>query len=140
MVAKVHDGIGHLTLDRPRALNAIDLGMVRALTVALDAWMHDTDVEVVLLDGAGGRGLCAGGDVRALYEQVVAGDAAATGEFFRAEYALNALIAEYPKPVVALADGITSLTTCRPGSVASGIPTIAFQPSLVRTIGARYLP
>ena len=107
MVAKVHDGIGHLTLDRPRALNAIDLGMVRALTVALDAWMHDTDVEVVLLDGAGGRGLCAGGDVRALYEQVVAGDAAATGEFFRAEYALNALIAEYPKPVVALADGIT---------------------------------
>ena len=61
MVAKVHDGIGHLTLDRPRALNAIDLGMVRALTVALDAWMHDTDVEVVLLDGAGGRGLCAGG-------------------------------------------------------------------------------
>ena len=80
MVARVHDGIGHLTLDRPRALNAIDLGMVRALTVALDALRHDPDVEVVLLDGAGGRGLGAGGDVRALYEQIVAVTSTTGGE------------------------------------------------------------
>lgn len=107
VVARVHDGIGHLTLDRPRALNAIDLGMIRALTAALGVWVHDPDVEVVLLDGAGDRGLCAGGDVRALHEQITAGRADETAAFFRAEYALNALIAEYPKPVVAVADGIT---------------------------------
>ena len=107
VIARVHDGVGHLTLDRPRAINAIDVGMIRALTAALDAWADDPDVDIVLLDGAGDRGLCAGGDVRTLYEHAKVGDAAAAEEFFRAEYALNALIAEYPKPFVALADGIT---------------------------------
>jgi len=101
------DGVGHLTLDRPRAINALDLGMVEDLQAALDAWRNDPDVALVLLDGAGDRGLCAGGDVRGLYEQIVAGRPGDTALFFRAEYALNAAIAEYPKPVIVLADGIT---------------------------------
>ena len=101
------DGLGRLTLDRPRALNALDLGMIDALTAALDGWERDDDVDIVLLDGAGDRGFCAGGDVRGLYEHIRAGDPEETGTFFRAEYALNARIAEYPKPVVVFADGIT---------------------------------
>jgi enoyl-CoA hydratase len=100
-------GLGRLTLNRPRALNALDLEMIQTLATALDAWEHDVDIQLVVLDGAGERGLCAGGDVRGLYEQIVGGDAEATGVFFRAEYALNARIAEYPKPIVVLADGIT---------------------------------
>lgn len=104
---RAEGGIGRLTLDRPRAINALDLAMIRDLAAALDAWEHDPSVRVVVLDGAGDRGLCAGGDVRGLYAQIVAGHPADVGEFFRAEYALNARIAEYPKPFVALADGIT---------------------------------
>ena len=100
-------GLGRLTLNRPRAINALDLGMVRRLHEALDAWEHDTEVDVVLLDGAGERGLCAGGDVRGLAEQVTSGRAEDAGVFFRDEYAINARIAEYPKPFIAFADGIT---------------------------------
>lgn len=99
--------VGRLTLDRPRALNALDIAMVARLRAALDAWRDDPDIAVVVLDGAGERGLCAGGDVRALHDQVAAGRAAEASSFFRDEYALDALIAEYPKPVVAFADGIT---------------------------------
>jgi enoyl-CoA hydratase len=105
--ARVDRALGHLTLDRPRAINALDLGMIRSLAAALDAWEHDPGVDAVLLDGAGERGLCAGGDVRGLYDQIVAGDVAETALFFRAEYALNARIAAYPKPVVVFADGVT---------------------------------
>ncbi len=99
--------LGRLTLNRPRALNALDLDMIDTLAAALDQWESDTDVDIVLLDGAGDRGLCAGGDVRGLYDQIVAGDPDATTRFFRAEYALNARIAEYPKQFVVFADGIT---------------------------------
>lgn len=100
-------GLGRLTLNRPRAINALNLGMVEQLHAALDSWEQDTEVDVVLLDGAGERGLCAGGDVRGLAEQVTSGRAEDAGVFFRAEYAINARIAEYPKPFVAFADGIT---------------------------------
>ena len=100
-------GLGHLTLNRPRAINALDLGMVRRLHEALDYWEDDTEVDLVLLDGAGERGLCAGGDVRGLAEQVTTGRAEDAAVFFRDEYALNARIAEYSKPFVAFADGIT---------------------------------
>ncbi|KAA9108267.1 enoyl-CoA hydratase/isomerase family protein [Microbacterium rhizomatis] len=107
VLARAHGALGHLTLDRPEAINALDLGMVLDLARALDAWAVDSDVEIIVLDGAGDRGLCAGGDVRGLYRQIASGDVAATATFFRAEYALNAQIDEYPKPLVALADGIT---------------------------------
>lgn len=107
VLARASGGLGRLTLNRPRAINALDLGMIDLLHRALDAWEHDTEVDVVLLDGAGERGLCAGGDVRGLAERVTSGRADESARFFRHEYALNARIAEYPKPFVAFADGIT---------------------------------
>jgi enoyl-CoA hydratase len=107
VLARASGGLGRLTLNRPRAINALDLGMIRLAHEALDAWEHDTEVDIVLLDGAGERGLCAGGDVRGLAERVNGGRAEETAQFFREEYALNARIAEYPKPFVAFADGIT---------------------------------
>ncbi|MDW4572167.1 enoyl-CoA hydratase/isomerase family protein [Microbacterium sp. M3] len=100
-------GLGRLTLNRPRAINALNLSMVQRMHETLDAWEHDSEVDIVLLDGAGDRGLCAGGDVRGLAEQVTSGRADDAAVFFREEYALNARIAEYPKPFVAFADGIT---------------------------------
>ena len=107
ILARAAGGLGRLTLDRPRAINALDLGMIQAIGAVLDTWDDDTDVDVVLLDGAGDRGFCAGGDVRDLYDQIGSGDPEGAARFFRAEYAVNARIAEYRKPIVALADGIT---------------------------------
>lgn len=107
VVVRIARGVARLTLDRPAAINALDAGMVAALAGALDAAERSYDVDVVLLDGAGERGFCAGGDVRALRDQLIAGDVDAPARFFRDEYRLNARIAEYPKPVVVIADGIT---------------------------------
>lgn len=107
VLARPAGRLGWLTLNRPRAINALDLEMIRALHAALDAWEGDTDIDVVLIDGAGDRGLCAGGDVRDLAARITAGHPAEVALFFQEEYALNARIAEYPKPVIALADGIT---------------------------------
>ncbi|MBN9213032.1 MAG: enoyl-CoA hydratase/isomerase family protein, partial [Microbacterium sp.] len=107
VIARAWRGVGHLTLNRPRAINALDLGMIRLLSAALDRWEHDTDVDLVLLDGAGDRGFCAGGDVRALHGFVVDGRVDEVHTFFREEYALNHRIATYPKPIVAIADGVT---------------------------------
>jgi len=105
--ATVADGLGHVTLDRPRALNSLSYEMIRELTAVFELWRHDSEVGVVVIDGAGERGFSAGGDVRELYEYVVNGNAGEAREFFRAEYRLDAMIARYPKPVVALMDGIT---------------------------------
>nr|WP_274636899.1 enoyl-CoA hydratase/isomerase family protein [Microbacterium bovistercoris] len=107
VLVRSRGGLGRITLNRPRAINALDLEMIGQIARALDEWEHDPDVELVVLDGAGDRGLCAGGDVRSLYDQIRAGRADDTAAFFRAEYALNDRIAEYPKTIVALADGIT---------------------------------
>lgn len=99
-------GLGHLTLNRPRAINALDLDMIRELNVTLERWQRDTDVDVVLLDGAGERGFCAGGDIRALHGMVVDGRVDEVHAFFREEYALDHRIATSAKPVVAIADGV----------------------------------
>ena len=107
VLVRASGSLGRLTLNRPRAINALDLDMIRLLHEALDAWEFDSDIDTVLLDGAGERGLCAGGDVRGLYERTIGGGAEESALFFREEYALNARIADYPKPFVAFADGIT---------------------------------
>lgn len=107
VLIRTERSLGRITLNRPEAINALDLGMIERITAALDAWLDDTDVQTVLIDSAGERGLCAGGDVRGLSEQIIAGHPERAADFFRAEYAMNAVIAEYPKPVVAFADGIT---------------------------------
>ncbi|MFI2259775.1 enoyl-CoA hydratase/isomerase family protein [Streptomyces tubercidicus] len=95
----------HITLNRPRALNALTHTMVERIDEALTVWEHDPTVETVVLTGAGERGLCAGGDIRAIYEDAKAGGSASAA-FWRDEYRLNARIARYPKPYVALMDGI----------------------------------
>ncbi|MRG59790.1 enoyl-CoA hydratase/isomerase family protein [Agromyces sp. CFH 90414] len=105
--ATVADGVGHVTLDRPQALNALSYEMVRALTAVFDAWRDDSEVGLVVLDGAGDRGFCAGGDVRELYGYATRGEHETAHDFFRTEYRLDAAIARYPKPVVAIMDGIT---------------------------------
>ena len=96
---------GHLTLNRPAALNALTFEMVRLLTEALQAWRSDPAVEMVILDGAGGRALCAGGDIIDLTGQR-SDPSKPWRQFWREEYQLNALIHRYPKPFVALMDGI----------------------------------
>lgn len=98
--------IGRITLNRPDALNALTLRMVRDMWGALKAWENDAEIVAVAVDGAGERGLCAGGDIRALYDAVKAGDEESPATFWREEYRLNALIARYPKPYVAFMDGI----------------------------------
>ncbi|MFG3280751.1 enoyl-CoA hydratase/isomerase family protein [Streptomyces sp. NPDC048111] len=94
-----------VTLNRPRALNALTHGMVLRIDEALSAWEHDPGVRVVVISGAGERGLCAGGDIRAIHDDARAGGTA-SADFWRDEYRLNARIARYPKPYVALMDGI----------------------------------
>jgi enoyl-CoA hydratase len=96
---------GRITMNRPKTLNALTYPMVGAIHMALLAWKDDPAVELVLLDGAGERGLCAGGDVRSLYESRTRGSGLAR-KFWRDEYQLNAFISRYPKPFVALQDGI----------------------------------
>lgn len=96
----------HITLNRPKALNALTHAMVRRIDEALTAWEKDPAVETVVLTGAGERGLCAGGDIRAIHDDARDGDGTATADFWRDEYRLNARIARYPKPYVAVMDGI----------------------------------
>ncbi|QKW25568.1 enoyl-CoA hydratase/isomerase family protein [Streptomyces seoulensis] len=96
----------HITLNRPRAINALDHEMVRRIDAALTQWEHDPAVETVVVSGAGERGLCAGGDIRAIHDDARYGDGSAAAAFWRDEYRLNARIARYPKPYVALMDGI----------------------------------
>jgi enoyl-CoA hydratase len=105
-IIRVERGVGRVTLNRPRALNALTHAMVTEIEGALAAWATDRDVRFVLVDGAGERGLCAGGDIRALYDAEVAGDLSVPATFFRDEYRMNARIARFPKPYVALMDGI----------------------------------
>lgn len=102
----VRGSAGHIVLNRPRAINALTQGMVTAIAAQLDAWAADDSVAEVLLTGAGERGLCAGGDIVAMYTDATTGDGSAAEKFWRDEYHLDAAIARYPKPVVAIMDGI----------------------------------
>ncbi|MFA3875756.1 enoyl-CoA hydratase/isomerase family protein [Streptomyces sp. MMCC 100] len=96
----------HVTLNRPGALNSLTHDMVLRIDEALTEWEHDSAVETVVITGEGERGLCAGGDIRAIHDDVRDGDGRASAAFWRDEYRLNARIARYPKPYVAVMDGI----------------------------------
>ncbi|MCC6469176.1 MAG: enoyl-CoA hydratase/isomerase family protein [Alphaproteobacteria bacterium] len=98
--------IGLATLNRPKALNALTLPMIRAFARQLDAWEPDPAVRAIVQTGAGDRAFCAGGDIRAIHDAGKAGDRL-TRDFFREEYALNHRLHRCPKPVVALIDGVT---------------------------------
>lgn len=97
---------GHIVLNRPQALNALTLNMVRAMDPVLRAWAVDPDITHVFIEGAGEKGFCAGGDIRALHDWGKAGAPEATG-FYREEYVVNTLIKRFPKPYIALMDGVT---------------------------------
>lgn len=105
VLARIEGRAGRITLNRPKALNALTLGMVRDIWRTLLAWKDEPAVSLVILDGAGGRALCAGGDVLSLYNSRAEGSHLAR-TFWREEYRLNALIHRYPKPFVAIMDGI----------------------------------
>ena len=108
VIVRIENGVGRLTLNRPAALHALNTHMCRLMTEALVAWRADPAVRAVLIDHAGERGFCAGGDIRMLADSG-AGDGRAAREFFFTEYRLNDLLFRYryEKPVIAVMDGIT---------------------------------
>lgn len=99
--------IGQITLQRPEALNAVTYEMVLAIEAALDGWRDDDDVACVLIDAEGHKAFSAGGDLQFMHDTASKGDFDAGRTFWRDEYRLNAKIAAYPKPYVALCQGFT---------------------------------
>jgi enoyl-CoA hydratase len=97
--------LGLLTLDRPQALNALTHGMIAAITARLTEWAGDGAIRCVAIRGEGDRAFCAGGDIRAVQQAVVAGTDEGAA-LLRDEYCMNALIGAYPKPYIALLHGI----------------------------------
>ena len=109
VLAEVNGCLGLITLNRPQALNALSLAMIRDMTALLTAWAADPDIQAVAVLGVGREGksaaFCAGGDIRFFHQAALAGDAALDA-FFTEEYALNFLIHQFPKPYIALMDGV----------------------------------
>ena len=105
VLTRVDSGVGRITLNRPKALHALNRAMCEAMTEALLAWRGDDGVHSVLIDHAGERGFCAGGDIRMIAESG-AGDASEARAFFKIEYRLNHLMFDYAKPIAAIVDGI----------------------------------
>jgi enoyl-CoA hydratase len=105
VLVTVEGHLGRITLNRPRTLNALDHEMVRTIDAALTAWESDPAVRTVAIVGAGERGLCAGGDIRSIYRDACEGGTGSL-DFWADEYRLNAHVARYPKPYVAIMDGL----------------------------------
>ena len=105
ILARVEGNVGLITLNRPKAINSLNQSMVDALSALLIRWELDDDVHAVVLSGAGERGLCAGGDVVAIYHSARA-DGVEARRFWRDEYLLDGQIARFGKPYVSLMDGI----------------------------------
>ena len=106
VIVRIEGAAGRLTLNRPRALNALTAGMCETINEALLGWLQDDKVQLVLIDHAGERGFCAGGDIRKVAVSGQ-GDGVEARRFFTTEYRMNELLFRYPKPVVAIMDGIT---------------------------------
>lgn len=104
---QIDKNIGQIIINRPSALNAMTYDMVAAMSDQLDAWANDKKIQAVVISGAGERAFCAGGDIRELYHHYQAGNMHDIRRFFHAEYNLNYQIACYPKPYIAIIDGIT---------------------------------
>ena len=105
VLTRIENGVGRITLNRPKAIHALNRSMCEIMTEALLDWRGDEAVKSVLIDHAGERGFCAGGDIRMIAESG-AGDASEAKAFFLAEYRLNHLMFDYPKPITAIVDGI----------------------------------
>jgi len=109
VLTRIANRTGIITLDRPKALNSLSLEMVRALADVLLAWRHDDQVDAVVLTSSSEKALCAGGDIRFFHEvghKGPMGGSALLEDFFTEEYALNHLIHFYPKPYIAIMDGV----------------------------------
>ncbi len=106
LLVTTEGGVGRLTLNRPKAIHALTRGMCLAMTDALQAWRTDDAVRLVTIDHGEGRGFCAGGDIRAIWESA-RGDGDYARGFFHDEYQTNHLLFTYAKPIVAFMDGIT---------------------------------
>ena len=104
---KLGSKIGHISLNRPKAIHALNLAMCQAMNAALAQWKDDPRVEAVMLDHAEGRGFCAGGDIAMLRDSALNDGGKAGRKFFHEEYRLNHALFTFPKPVVAFMDGIT---------------------------------
>ena len=98
--------VGRVTLNRPKALNALTLAMTRQLDARLIDWAADDRIAAVVVEGAGDRAFCAGGDIRALYASMTTPGDRFSATFYREEYTLNHRIHAYPKPYIALIDGV----------------------------------
>lgn len=105
VLVEVRDGVGVITLNRPRAINALTHAMILRIERALTEWAEDDQVRRIRFEGAGERGFCSGADVRALREEVLAGGGGAV-QFFADEYRVNALVADHPKPTHAVMSGV----------------------------------
>jgi enoyl-CoA hydratase len=105
VLSRIEGRTGRISLNRPKAINALDLDMVRAMTEALQLWLREPAAKLILIDHAGGRGFCAGGDVVSI-AQSSQGHGAAGQAFFFEEYRLNHLMYTYPKRGVVFMDGI----------------------------------
>lgn len=109
VLCEVRGEVGFITLNRPQALNALTLPMIRALTTGLLAWREDARIQAVALRGCNKAGpfgaFCAGGDIRFFHQALLSGDPA-TEDFFTEEYSLNHLIHSYAKPLIAFMDGV----------------------------------
>ncbi|WP_166970705.1 enoyl-CoA hydratase/isomerase family protein [Brevibacterium atlanticum] len=106
VITSVSHGVGRIELNRPKLINALSQDMVGAIDDALNAWRDDDSVSIVLVTGRGERGLCAGGDIKAVYNDIVAGSDE-NAEFWNREYKMNYAISEFPKPYVVIMNGIT---------------------------------
>jgi enoyl-CoA hydratase len=102
-----HGAVGHISLNRPKALHALTQAMCEAMSAQLLAWRGDDGIKAVIIDHAEGRGFCAGGDVMLVRRSAMEDGGEAGRAFFHAEYRLNHLLFTYPKPVVAFMDGVT---------------------------------
>jgi enoyl-CoA hydratase/carnithine racemase len=109
VIVEVINHIGHIVLDRPKALNSLSLDMIRGITATLRSWHNDPAISAVFIHSSSEKAFCAGGDIRFFYDvgtQTPTGGSALLEDFFTEEYALNHLIHFYPKPYVALMNGV----------------------------------
>lgn len=103
---EIRNHVGHITLERPAALNALSLEMIQRMDATLRTWANDPGVRAVLVKGAGEKAFCAGGDIRSLYDSMRSGGQLHR-EYFAIEYRFDYLIHRYPKPYLAVMNGIT---------------------------------
>jgi enoyl-CoA hydratase len=106
VLTEIKNGVGIITLNRPEALNAINFEVARLMGNALETWRDDARVHMVLVQGVGGKAFCAGGDIKAVYQGILDQDKNITQDFYKYEYLVDRLIAQYPKPYIAMGAGV----------------------------------